>query len=710
MRVGTTRLRADVRAGTRGRTAIGGNRGRRLAIFACAAVWLLGSCTTRRVTEVEIRTVEIEPVAPALTAGARLQLNATVSDDRGLAVSGAVVEWASDNDSIALVDAEGTVTGRRPGTTFIRASYRGVTGAVSVTVAPGPWLVTTPDSVQLFGPRGSSPQASVRIDNQGVGTLSGLQTTVTYQGAAGGWLPVSLTSTEAPATLSMTASTGGLAVGSYRAVVTLTANAGNSPKAIPVSLVVTEQQPVIAVAPSTITFEGTAGRAGPAPVNVAVTNGGGGVLNGLSASVWYGGATAGWLSATLGGSTAPTQLTVTADSRELLPGTYNGEVRLASPVAVNSPRSIPVSFVVVRPPEVADVSLTMSGPTVAISGNQVDYLITARNLGPDTARTVVVTAQTPSGTEFVSTTGGSHADDVLTWNAGTIPAGGSKAISVRLRLDATGPVVYRASVASAAPDPAEGNNQAQVTTTVSPAPRADLVAGLSAPATAEAGAQMTLQVTVRNAGPDPAASTVVRATLPAGVTFVSANGGGTHSGGVVTWSPGTLGSGVQRNYDLVVRPGSGTTGNVTHSVTATSPVTDPNAGNNTASATTFVLGTNQADVAVTLVGPASAARGTLVQYTITVKNNGPAKATELNVSFPIPAQTSFVYATRGSVTNGVFRWSQNELKDGDTTSASVYVRIATGASGSITSSASASNTTSDPIQGNNSATHVLTVN
>ena len=33
---------------------------------------------------------------------------------------------------------------------------------------------------------------------------------------------------------------------------------------------------------------------------------------------------------------------------------------------------------------------------------------------------------------------------------------------------------------------------------------------------------------------------VVTDTLPAGVTFVSASGGGTHSGGVVTWNVGAL--------------------------------------------------------------------------------------------------------------------------------------------------------------------------
>jgi uncharacterized repeat protein (TIGR01451 family) len=681
----------------------------RLAVWSCAAALLMGSCTTRRVTEIEIGTIEIAPVAPAVSEGSTVQLNATVSDDRGIAVLQAVVEWTSDNDSIATVDADGRVTGRRAGTTLIRATFRGVTGAAAVTVGPGPFLATTPDSVQIFGPPGSSPQAAVLVENHGVGTLSDLSATVTYEGTASGWLPVSLTTSTAPATLNLTATTGSLAVGSYRAVVSLAANAGNSPVAIPVRLVVTEHQPIVAVAPSAITLEGTAGRAGPDPVTVAVTNGGGETLDGLSASVWYGGSTAGWLSASLAGSTAPTQLTVTADARTLLPGTYSGEVRLASPVAANSPKSVPVSFVVEPAPEVADLSLTMSGSAAATTDDQLDYVITVRNLGPDTARTVVVTAQTPSGTSFVSTTGGSHEGGVLTWNAGTLHTGSVRTITVRLAMGSVGEVVYRASVASATRDPAEGNNQAQITTTVTPAPRADLAVGLSAPPAAGAGRDMTLQVTVENVGPDPATSTIVRATLPAGVSFRSASGGGSHSGGVVSWSAGTLASGAQRSYDLVVRPGGNTSGNVTHSVTATSSTVDPNPGNSTAAATTLVVGSNQADVEVTLQGPASAAPGALVRYDITVTNKGPGRADQLEMRFPIPAQTSFVLTTRGQVSNGVLRWSVSSAKQGDSYATAVFLRIAANATGTITSSATASTTTVDPYQANNSATLVTTV-
>jgi len=46
-----------------------------------------------------------------------------------------------------------------------------------------------------------------------------------------------------------------------------------------------------------------------------------------------------------------------------------------------------------------------------------------------------------------------------------------------------------------------------------------------------------------NFGPSSASSVVVTDTLPLGVTFVSASGGGANNSGVVSWTLGTLASG-----------------------------------------------------------------------------------------------------------------------------------------------------------------------
>ena len=54
---------------------------------------------------------------------------------------------------------------------------------------------------------------------------------------------------------------------------------------------------------------------------------------------------------------------------------------------------------------VADLSVTQSGPTTAVPGATVAYVLTVRNAGPSTAAGVTLTNPTPPGLTLVSVTG-----------------------------------------------------------------------------------------------------------------------------------------------------------------------------------------------------------------------------------------------------------------------------------------------------------------
>ena len=75
---------------------------------------------------------------------------------------------------------------------------------------------------------------------------------------------------------------------------------------------------------------------------------------------------------------------------------------------------------------------------------------------------------------------------------------------------------------------------AQVITTITPA--ADVAATVTGPSSVFAAAEFSYAVTVTNAGPSPASDVMVSDTLPVGVSFVSASGGGSNNAGVVSWS------------------------------------------------------------------------------------------------------------------------------------------------------------------------------
>ncbi|MBI3950757.1 MAG: DUF11 domain-containing protein, partial [Acidobacteria bacterium] len=65
-----------------------------------------------------------------------------------------------------------------------------------------------------------------------------------------------------------------------------------------------------------------------------------------------------------------------------------------------------------------------------------------------------------------------------------------------------------------------------------------------APASVNPGASLTYTITYGNSGATAATNVVIKDTVPAGTTFISATDGGAFSNGVVTWNIGTVNAGV----------------------------------------------------------------------------------------------------------------------------------------------------------------------
>lgn len=105
--------------------------------------------------------------------------------------------------------------------------------------------------------------------------------------------------------------------------------------------------PAIALTPTTVGFAASAGGSNPAAQPVAVTNGGGGTLSGLSFSISYaGGQPTGWLTASLSSPTEPSTLMLQAATGVLAPGSYSATVTVSSPAASNGPQNVSVTFAV----------------------------------------------------------------------------------------------------------------------------------------------------------------------------------------------------------------------------------------------------------------------------------------------------------------------------------------------------------------------------
>ena len=102
--------------------------------------------------------------------------------------------------------------------------------------------------------------------------------------------------------------------------------------------------------------------------------------------------------------------------------------------------------------------------------------------------------------------------------------------------------------------------------------QAALTVSKSAPASVTSGTNLTYTLTYGNTGNTNATGVILKDTVPAGTSFVSATNGGQLSGGVVTWNIGTVNAGVTGqtvSFTVNVTAASGTVTNSTYSIEAT---------------------------------------------------------------------------------------------------------------------------------------------
>lgn len=311
------------------------------------------SATARiAVKQVPVASVQVTPASAELLIGGSVALTARTLDAKGNVLVGRPITWSSSNPAVATVDASGIVNALAVGAASVTATSERQSGSASIQVVQ-PLVAAWPGTLGFRGYPGTAPQTqTVSITNAGGGSLTGLATSVAWGSGASGWLSVSLSSSTAPATLTVTAAPGALPAGTYTATITVSSGvAGSGTAQVTVQMTLVPRPPmgaVIGVQQGTDLFiqmrTDTLGAQTGMTVNVL--NVGSGTLSGLSASVNPGTGPTGWLNASLASGTAPTTLDIRAQGYVSVgvPGGWVGDIVLSSTTAGVNPLHVHVTY------------------------------------------------------------------------------------------------------------------------------------------------------------------------------------------------------------------------------------------------------------------------------------------------------------------------------------------------------------------------------
>src|SRR5438552_55943 len=187
--------------------------------------------------------------------------------------------------------------------------------------------------------------------------------------------------------------------------------------------------------------------------------------------------------------------------------------------------------------------------------------------------------------------------------------------------------------------------------------------------TPKVGDTIRYTVTLRNNGPRTGTGITIADVLPASVTYQSSTPSvGSYTPGTGAWGVSSLANGGTATLALLatVNPGTAGTTFTNLAFVAAADSGDATLGNNRDSVAVTV---QLADLAVTkTVNKATPNERDTLNYTVTVRNNGPDPATNLTLTDLLPAGLTYLSSatSQGPYVSGTGVWSVGGLASGAT--------------------------------------------
>jgi uncharacterized repeat protein (TIGR01451 family) len=350
------------------------------------------------------------------------------------------------------------------------------------------------------------------------------------------------------------------------------------------------------------------------------------------------------------GGNSTVVIQVTPNAAGSLTDTASVASSVTDPDISNNSATVTVDAVDV--PGEADLAISLGADQDPVQTGQVlTYFVDVANFGPSDAVGALLTDVLPPGVSLVSVQpaqGSCTGTTTISCALGTIASGNDVSVEIQVIPNTPGLLTDTASATSAVDDPDTSNNDGEVTVTAE-GPAADLALTLAAnPHPVLVGQTLTYTLTITNAGPSDATDVSVSNLLPAGVTLVSAqpSQGGCSGTSTVTCSLGTVAVGSDASIVIQVIPNQA--GHIIDSANVTGSLGDPDPSNNSASVTVIVYTGHEPQADLSLTKQASVTQASVGQqfnYRLTVSNAGPADATGVVVTDPLPAGLVLVSVT-----------------------------------------------------------------
>ncbi|WP_405209328.1 PKD domain-containing protein [Aquimarina sp. LLG6339-5] len=365
---------------------------------------------------------------------------------------------------------------------------------------------------------------------------------------------------------------------------------------------------------------------------------------------------------------------------------------------------------IVTPVEsIADLSLTkvvVDGDTTPLIGSEITFQITVTNDGPQDATGIEVTDLLPSGYDFVlfSSTVGGYDQNTGIWTVGNIANGTSETLLIDVLVNATGDYLNIAQVTASdildldsSPnnddgDQSEDDEDSEIVIPV------ESIADLSLAKTVVdgdtmplVGTEITFQITVTNDGPQDATGVEILDLLPSGFDFVLfSSSTGSYDENTGIWNVGNIASGTSETLliDVLVNA-TGDYLNVAE--VSASDVTDPDSGpGNDDGDQSEDDEDNQLITPVDAIADLSLEKtvvddditpnvGDEITFQITVTNNGPDVATNVEVVDQLPPGFDFILfsATSGTYDEVTGIWNVGTVPNGSTQTLFIDVLVNT---------------------------------